>query len=342
MRLHPCRPHVSIVGMVKNETKNGTDAQPSGMSIHDAFKSLSDRVDGMEPGCKHAFMNAIIGKLWRGSVCYWHRFNSMQAWNEAIIDKAVMDDSIVGMDVGRLLLITYNIITLQELDRFMALESYGGVFTADDFKRAYALNRSTYNSAMYAWRWLGMCRSINQTPMTVSLLAAEEHSLRICEALVQDAIQGYSFEKHSSDEMQRAGDMLDGRIGLVGVDALGEASKNLAESGMPIEFVKETALMASDDSSIPNTHDNEAERDKWTEKMNRLKQDYMDSLNHRAMYVAYHLRQAEGGTSDNDILMQPYTDDETVEAWFSEMRKKLIARDGEQQEPTGSSVMEKH
>ena len=308
-----------------DETKNECDAQPSGMSIPDAFISLANRVEDMEHGCKHAFMRRILTEKSFGFLQF-HEYYGLPRKKpliESMIGKAVMYDNVdCCLDDG-ILSAAYEIISMQELDRFAALESYDGVFTADDFKRAYVLNdhfilsylgQHFSGAVIDPLKWLDRCYSDPIIPMTVPLLAAEERSLEICEALVQDVVQDFSFEKHSPDEMLRSYESYEFQP-TVRVDALGEASKSLAE-GMPIEFVKETALMASDDGSIPGL-----DHIPFLGSASKMKQDYVDSLNHRAMYVAYHLQPyADDGRIFDIPVMQPYADDETVEAWFDEMK----------------------
>lgn len=208
------------------------------------------------------------------------------------------------------------IIWIQELNRF--IKNDNTEFTADDFKHVYTLIRSSYNSAMYAWRWMQsryQCRKYDdelRIPMTASMLAAYETSLKICEALIQDELPSYSFTARNSHRMLSKTDT-DGRVGLVGVDALANATVNMISTGYPVEFIKESALIDSDDDKIPDTHDNKNAYSDWNKSMTAIRKSYTDSLMLRMLYIAGHMRHDK----NDNIIMQSYASDEKVKEWIT-------------------------
>lgn len=209
------------------------------------------------------------------------------------------------------------IIWMQELNRF--IKNDNTEFTADDFKHVYTLIRSSYNSAMYAWRWMQsryqICRNYDdklRIPMTASMLAAYETSLKICEALIQDELPSYSFTARNSHRMLSKTDT-DGRVGLVGVDALANATVNMISTGYPVEFIKESALIDSDDDKIPDTHDNKNAYSDWNKSMTAIRKSYTDSLMLRMLYIAGHMRHDK----NDNIIMQSYASDEKVKEWIT-------------------------
>ena len=137
-------------------------------------------------------------------------------------------------------------IQMQELEKFMDLDSYDGMFTEDDVIIAYSLGRASYTPAMYASRWLYCHRSSFDVPLTVNVMCAFAASFDIAAALMSDEAD-FSFNDMKIGESAYRN--TDGRIGLVGVNALAKGSVMLAD-GWPVEYSKETTKMETSEHDL--------------------------------------------------------------------------------------------
>lgn len=199
-------------------------------TVHEKALELSKKVDSMEAGSMRMAAELAVNAAFKTANINKDAYNSLYNSEKDYI----MEGAFRAM------------IQMQELEKFMDLDSYDGMFTEDDVIIAYSLGRASYTPAMYASRWLYCHRSSFDVPLTANVMCAFSASFDIAAALMSDEAD-FSFNDMKIGESAYRN--TDGRIGLVGVNALAKGSVMLAD-GWPVEYSKETTKMETSEHDL--------------------------------------------------------------------------------------------